>query len=153
MLCFVPFVLCPGFLPIVSNVHFNGWEWWQKTFAVPWGMVAIPGNAFSTKYSEEKSNVLFIFFSPFTSYTKTGISIFIFFFFGGGSGGGGGKRERSVFSCTLSADSPPTFTFKIVHGWALHVLNSGESFQFVAWKNVANRKYLVLLDWVWGNGK
>lgn len=61
--CFVSFLPCPSFLSVVSNVHFNGWEWWQKAFSIPWGMVAVSENALVLNYSEEnKRNPLFFFY-------------------------------------------------------------------------------------------
>jgi len=50
LFCFVfHLYLPPSFHSVVFNVHFSGWKWWQKAFAIPWGMVAVSGSTFGTK--------------------------------------------------------------------------------------------------------
>lgn len=78
--CFVSFLPCPSFLSVVSNVHFNGWEWWQKAFSIPWGMVAVSENALVLNYSEEneRNPLFFFYFSSLPTpptYIKIGISV------------------------------------------------------------------------------
>lgn len=40
LFCFI-FLPSLSFLSVASNIHFDRWECWQRTFTAPWGMVTV----------------------------------------------------------------------------------------------------------------